>query len=171
MTTFTYRQLQEENRAWVAHNFPGRHAVEPVLGLVEEWGERESAAASGDKDEILDAMADVTVFTADLCNALGLDLQSIVGEAEDKHGSWKEGYPSLVVALGRIAHHSLKKHQGIRGTPEAHVEAIRGELVKMFEIVLSECQRHAAPLLPLVEKTWTEVVKKRDWRPAPTATA
>ena len=69
----------------------------------------------------------MTVFSADLCNGLGLDLQSIVGEAEDKHGSGKNGYPSLIVVLGRIAHHSLTQHQGIRGTSEAHVAAIRAE--------------------------------------------
>jgi predicted DNA binding CopG/RHH family protein len=65
---FTYRQLQDENKLWVAHNFPGRHPVEPVLGLMEEFGEREEAALKGDRAELLDACADVTVFAADLCN-------------------------------------------------------------------------------------------------------
>ena len=36
----------------------------------------------------------------------------------------------------------------------------------MFEIVISECQRQKVALLPLVEKTWTTIVKKRDWRPS-----
>lgn len=101
MGDLTLRQLQEEQRPWVEHNFPGRKPYFPLLGVVEEIGELAHAhlkaeqGIRGTKEELAlkarDAIGDVIVFLADYCTASGYDLQSIVEEvwAEVKQRDWK----------------------------------------------------------------------------------
>jgi NTP pyrophosphatase (non-canonical NTP hydrolase) len=94
MRTITLRQLQTEQRAWVAHNFPGRESFYPLLGAVEELGELAHAhlkalqGIRGTTEEHMaaaaDAVADTIIFLADYCSAMGFDLESIVGDTWDK---------------------------------------------------------------------------------------
>lgn len=82
------KQLQDEQRPWVAHNFPGREAYYPLLGAVEELGELAHAhlkmiqGIRGTKEEHLanakDAVADVIIFLSDYCTAMGFDLAECV---------------------------------------------------------------------------------------------
>lgn len=39
MNTMTFKDLQDQQVAWVQHNFPGRTFEEPFKGMVEELGE------------------------------------------------------------------------------------------------------------------------------------
>ncbi len=81
----TFRQLQEEQAPWVAHNFPGREAYYPLLGAIEELGELAHAhlkniqGIRGTPEEHhaakIDAVADTITFLADYCTASGIDLQ------------------------------------------------------------------------------------------------
>jgi len=186
---FSYKQLQTESRAWIAHNFnaPDHYPLEPVLGLIEEVGEFHEHT---DPPEEADALADITIFAADVCNGYGLDLEVIVARAGRMeqiecsqcdppghklcphcHGTGKLDRPraitqSVLVTLGKLAHHALKDKQGIRGSHEEHLAAIEGQLVCLFEFVNASCRARGLVLLPLVEKTWNGIVKKRDWRPA-----
>jgi hypothetical protein len=157
-----YRQLQEESRAWVAHNFPNRHPLEPVLGLIEECGEFYDHADPADE---ADALADITIFAADACNGYALDLDSIIEEAFARPYAGLIGTKALLSTLGKIAHHALKDKQSIRGTHAEHVAAIRAHLVDLFTFVRAQATTRAIVLSPLVESTWKKVVQKRDWRP------
>ena len=84
----TFKQLQDEQRPWVAHNFPGREAHLPLLGAVEELGElahahlKMSLGIRGSKarhlDNAADAVADTIIFLSDYCTAMGFDLQEII---------------------------------------------------------------------------------------------
>jgi hypothetical protein len=155
---FSYTQLQAESKEWVAHNFKNRHPLEPVLGLFEEIGELHE---HNDPPEEADAIADITIFAADACNGYGLNLGAIVKEASERSALTQ----SIIVTMGKLAHHALKDKQDIRGTHEEHVTAIGEQLVCLFEHVHAWSRARGIVLLPLVETTWKKVVQKRDWRP------
>ncbi|MBW3545454.1 MAG: hypothetical protein KY428_07645 [Bacteroidetes bacterium] len=104
-TPLTFKQLQTENREWVMRNFgvSRPNATEfwkPVLGVMEELGElshallKRSQGIRGSYEEhtekAKDAIADATVFLADVCSALGFDYQEIVETAwnEVKQRDW-----------------------------------------------------------------------------------
>ena len=97
----TFRQLQDEQRPWVEHNFPGRSDYFPLLGAVEELGELAHAHLKGlqgirgtaEEHAALakDAVGDVIVFLADYCTARGFDLQEIMETtwAQVKKRDWR----------------------------------------------------------------------------------
>ncbi len=100
MTDLTLRQLQEEQRPWVKHNFPGRHPYYPLLGLMEELGELSHAhlkslqgiRTSEDHDAAkIDAVADIVIFLADYCSGNGIDLQDALNLtwAKVKQRDWR----------------------------------------------------------------------------------
>lgn len=79
------RDIQNEQKAWVIHNFPGRDSYYPLLGAVEEVGEIAHAhlkmkqGIRGTKKEHLaaieDGIADVIIFLCDYATAMGIDVQ------------------------------------------------------------------------------------------------
>lgn len=91
---FTLKQLQEEQKPWVIHNFPGRKPYYPLLGAVEELGElahahlKQEQGIRGTKAEHqekkIDAVADVIIFLADYCTANDIDLHEAV------EGTWEK---------------------------------------------------------------------------------
>lgn len=96
----TLRQLQDEQRPWVQHNFGDRPSWMPLLGVMEELGELAHAhlkKAQGirtneDHDaQAADAVADIVIFLADYCSAVGIDLESVVRDtwAEVRKRDWK----------------------------------------------------------------------------------
>lgn len=90
----TFKQLQDEQRPWVEHNFPGRQSFYPLLGAVEELGELAHAhlknlqGIRGTEAEhraaAADAVADTIIFLADYCTAMGFDLQEVVEQTWEK---------------------------------------------------------------------------------------
>lgn len=109
-------KLQDEQRAWVEHNFPGRKPYQPLLGAVEELGELAHAhlkmeqGIRGTKAEHLtaaaDAVADTVIYLADYCSAMGFDFGKIVEETWEqvKKRDWKKDPKNGVTA----AHHKAK---------------------------------------------------------------
>lgn len=87
------RQLQDEQRPWVKHNFGDRPSWMPLLGIMEELGELAHAhlkMAQGirtSEDHLAkakDAVGDIVVFLADYCSAMGFDLETLVEETWEK---------------------------------------------------------------------------------------
>lgn len=92
----TLRELQEEQKVWVKHNFleDGQDnyrpsiSYQPLLGAVEEIGElchahlKQIQGIRGTKVEHLaakvDAVGDTIIFLADYCSAEGIDLEDAV---------------------------------------------------------------------------------------------
>jgi NTP pyrophosphatase (non-canonical NTP hydrolase) len=87
---------------WSEHNFPGRPAHQPLLGVGEELGElyhahlkREQGIRGSDAEHaagIEDAVADIVIFLADFCNAEGIDLEATVErvwDTEVKPRDWR----------------------------------------------------------------------------------
>lgn len=84
----TFKQLQEEQREWVAHNFAGRKPYMPLLGVAEECGELCHAHLKGEQGirytpEVVlakkkDAVGDILIYLADYCSANDIDLEECV---------------------------------------------------------------------------------------------
>lgn len=78
--------IQNEQKAWVKHNFPTSTPLwVSALGVAEESGElchavlKQSQGIRGDHSaEMIDAIGDITIYLIDLCNKLGLDFESVV---------------------------------------------------------------------------------------------
>lgn len=97
----TFRQLQEEQRPWVEHNFPGREWWQPLLGIFEEAGELAHAAlkqrqgirgtTEEHEEKGKDAIGDIIIFLADYATARGWNLQEIMEQtwAEVKKRDWQ----------------------------------------------------------------------------------
>jgi NTP pyrophosphatase (non-canonical NTP hydrolase) len=96
----TLKQLQEEQKPWVKHNFPERLDYHPFLGLMEEVGELahshlkllQGIRVNEDHHaKAKDAVGDIVIFLADYCSARGYDLQECVEKtwAEVKQRDWK----------------------------------------------------------------------------------
>jgi NTP pyrophosphatase (non-canonical NTP hydrolase) len=98
----TFKQLQEEQKAWVKHNFPNRTFEDCFKGIVEEVGElshsllKQNQGIRGTHEEhealIKDAVGDIVVFLSDFCEARGYDFQTIVEKTwfEVKQRNWKQ---------------------------------------------------------------------------------
>lgn len=89
----TLHQLQNELKAWQAHNFPNRQSWEPLMGLSEEVGELSHAHLKQHQKIRLeenhiknakDAIGDILIYLADYCNARGFYLQNILNETWDE---------------------------------------------------------------------------------------
>lgn len=159
---FTLAKLQEEQKAWQSHNFPGRAPWMPLLGIVEEaCDELSEARAHGDEDQVRDAVADVVIFMADFCTGIGLILDVVydgASQASAEHAPLK----SLDVYVGKLAHSYLKMSQGIRGTPQEHL----ADIGKALNGILRQCMLIAGiynfNMLAVIESVWSEV-RQRDF--------
>lgn len=93
-------QMQIELKEWQEHNFPGREAWEPLVGLQEELGELAHAHLKqhqGIRDspekleaQARDAVGDILIYLADYCNARGFNLPACMNQAwaEVKQRDW-----------------------------------------------------------------------------------
>ena len=163
--TFSLKQLQDENREWVAKNFakdrPGWH---PLLGMFEEIGELSEASFNlstteeeGSCASVRDAAADIVVYMADFANMHDFNLEEIVKVPNPE----VVNYPEIVV--GKLAHAYLKSAQGIRGNVEKHRNTMKEclrDIYKMAELEVSEVTSDS--FIEVIEKVWV-VVRARDW--------
>lgn len=94
------RELQEEQKPWIEHNFGGRPSWQPLLGALEELGELAHAhlkdaqgIRTGEQHRAakVDAVADVVIFLADYCTAEGIDFQAALEDTWStvKKRDWK----------------------------------------------------------------------------------
>jgi NTP pyrophosphatase (non-canonical NTP hydrolase) len=107
----TLRELQEQQRVWVAHNFGERPSWHPLLGAVEELGELAHAHLKqtqgirlheNHEENAKDAIADVVIYLADYCSSRGFDMQAIVEQTWEKvrQRDWKKNPNTAHVGLG-----------------------------------------------------------------------
>lgn len=76
--------------------------------------------------------------------------------------SWK---PLLGIGeeLGELQHHYLKREQGIRGTAEEHNAGIEDATADIMIFMMDFCCRENIDLFEVLDRTWTKIVKKRNW--------
>jgi NTP pyrophosphatase (non-canonical NTP hydrolase) len=160
-------QLQEEMKPWVLANFGERPASQPLRGIFEEIGELQEACEEDDDEKVEDAVADCIIFMADYCNSRGYSMERI---ELTRTGKWV--YPrygsasQMLKVLGKLAHHDLKKEQGIRVTEDhdAIIQQYLGHILDFLCAVLDA--RGVSEYIGIVEKTWNKV-KQRDWKKNP----
>jgi len=91
---FDFEQLQLEQELWQEMNFPNSMEHQCFYGIVEEIGELAHALLKIDQGirgtkqehmaEAKDAVGDIVIYLAGLCNKRGINLQSAVETA------WRE---------------------------------------------------------------------------------
>lgn len=94
-------EFQKDHKRWLDHNFPGQLPHQPLLGVVEEVGElshsflkmEQGIRGSTEKHlaEAQDAVGDIIVYLASLCNTMGWDLDKCLREAwsEVRERDWQ----------------------------------------------------------------------------------
>lgn len=154
---FTMQTLQTESNEWVIRNFAPRPSYQPVFGIVEELGELAEAETL---DDVIDAAADVMVYSADVCNAFELSMQTVWDQAHLQNTPFV--IPPIVFA-GRLSHAVLKLEQGIRGDRAHHVRHIEAQLVLIVFHLLRVGNTHGFNLLEQTGVVWDKV-RARRWR-------
>lgn len=93
-------KLQKEVKEWTGRNFPNAEPVDPVLGVAEEIGELCHAIlkmkqgirmSEGHHYNAIDAIGDIVIYLADVCNKYNWDLDTCIEIAwnEVKKRDWK----------------------------------------------------------------------------------
>lgn len=154
--TFVLARIESEHRDWSDRNFGEQTPLEKIAGMAEEYGE--ACEAMGDRAKFLDAVGDFFLFFLHYCR---LKDWSIVELWAERLSHNPQGRPWPVL-LGKLAHHELKAHQGIRGTPGFHNAAGRGYAAALLKHLEHVCSQMGEDLVHVVETTWNEV-KQRDW--------
>jgi NTP pyrophosphatase (non-canonical NTP hydrolase) len=154
------KELQDEQVPWVKHNFGDRESWQPVLGIIEEMGELDKALYEGDREEILDSIADVMIYMADYCSAMGFDVEEQWRLRRQNHNY------SLMEWAGQLAHYHLKMQQGIRGDTRQHRIDIQIVLQILVGVVDAYAVAQGTTAETLAFDTWQKV-KQRDWKKYP----
>lgn len=149
--------IQEQQRGWVKHNFGDRPAWMPLFGIIEELGELTEAMTSDDAPGVADALADVMIFAADYCTAMGWDLALDVYDARIVKQP-----TSLMVWAGKLAHSHLKLEQGIRGGGDRHRSDLRYALRVLVGRLTRIATQYGLDLQEVTFRVWL-TVKLRDW--------
>lgn len=154
------RIMQTEIVPWCLKNYGDETPEEPLLGMVEEWGE--ACEVMGDKDPIkyLDAVSDLMIYLVHFCDRMNLDPGTIY-DARDLYEVPSRPMPIL---LGRIAHAYVKGYvQQYRGAQEKHHHTIVASLGAIMRYLDEQLQSMGQPdLVTITGATW-ELVKLRDW--------
>jgi len=157
----TFKQLQAEHKIWVTRNFGNQPAHLPTLGLCEEYGELLAAQSIA---EIQDAVADIVIFLTDLCSTVGLDMSYL--RIDDETFSYSTTVNALErnmgIFIGKIAHHYLKREQGIRGSAAHHDNQIAVNVQKLLATLKVYSKLSGFDFMQNITKVWAQV-SKRDW--------
>lgn len=162
-----FKKLQEEQRAWVKHNFGDRPAWHPLMGAIEELGElahhhlKEAQGIRNHEDHIAeakDAVADIVIYLSDYCTAVNINLDEVM--REQYYGViWQnEPMKHIFVAshsLGVIAYEDVYQ----MGSPFSTIKSTINNLK-------SYCLLRGWNFEAIVQATWDKV-KKRDWKKNP----
>lgn len=162
---FSFTKLQNEQKPWVAHNFPGRAKHQPLLGMFEEYGELLVAETGA---EIQDAVADITIFLTDFCNANDFSIDQILYMNKREDIAWMDSSQSLngiAFSISKISHHYLKREQNIRGDFRTHTDQIEIRISQLIGFLRHFSRTCGFDYERAVSDTWVQV-SKRDWRRA-----
>ncbi|MDQ3170340.1 MAG: DUF4406 domain-containing protein [Acidobacteriota bacterium] len=117
-------RIVREMPGWQAHNFPGRPAYWPLLGMVEELGELAHAFLKaeqkirGTPEEHramkIDAVIDLFVFGIDFCGAEKIDLRAALTEVwgRVRTRDWRK-FPRYGIAHGHARAKLLAKREAL----------------------------------------------------------
>ena len=119
--------LQKELNEYDRTNYPKNNSVRMTLGIVEENGELAEAIEKNDLAEIKNAVADICVFSMQLASFENIDWEENLDYKDDSTRITEDPKTvtsNIVIPLGSLSHHILKREQGL-GNPEDHLEHIK----------------------------------------------
>lgn len=145
-------------------------SLAPLMGLVEELGGFMAAFLTEDKKGIEDALGDIAVCVCDYCCHESILFPTKVTLTKKERYATPVG--GAMVYLGTLYRCHLKRHQRIRNmhnkrTFEKERAAALHGFVWHLEAMAKEYTK--TPLLTILNKTWNNIVKKRDRRADATA--
>jgi hypothetical protein len=143
--------MQLELMRWQQRNFGdvspiAKHDIQMTLGLIEEFCECHEAKQLQGKHGKLDALGDICVYAGQLCISHRLALRPILMMAEALFDYWyvldadhelgdQPAFPDPTVAIGTLAHITLKRDQKIRGYDNN--EKFKPEFVQQLATVIA----------------------------------
>lgn len=180
----TYQQIQYQVGEWNQANFGNQptkylHAklhksevgdwpevelgsTAALMGIVEEVGELFEASTPS---ETADAIGDIAIFLCDYCCREGIPFPTRVELQARDRLDYDVG---LVVYMGRLHHCHLKRHQGIRGMEGTVFAEARMAALRAFVWHLEAAAKATGSnLVTILNQTWTNIVRKRDWKADP----
>ena len=153
-------------------NFP-LGATAPLLGLFEEYGElleTEDKFNDETKLETLDAIGDTCIYLLDFAGRSGISLVKYwISHTPDAELEKCDPYVRVGITIGRLAHVSLKSHQGIRQNETPLDDRLGAACVEVLLALEAVCQELPNTLLIAVTQTTWNTVKKRNWKDNPTS--
>jgi len=167
----TLSEIQSEVDRWSLLNFGSQqsmstganlYSLAPLLGIVEEVGEYETASIAGDEPGMRDAIGDILIYLCDFasreyaCKLLLFDGKPTT-------------FQTLTTTVGFLCHCVLKRHQGIRGMDnENFYNANRDSAINQLMLVISGICNNVLndSVIDILNETW-ESVQKRDWKKNP----
>lgn len=179
----TWAQQFKKPEPGSKEDLEGRQRLRQVMGIVEEFGELIDAYTGGQEDankEIMDAVADIMIYSLDLCHGCGFKVHEIVCQdtlptvfeatfldnMNDTHCPAADHLmDGLAIVIGRMAHAVLKWDQQIRMS-ENHQEKIQWCLCHIWRMLYRFTTYNDVEFNALVVST-AEKVTRRDWRANP----
>jgi len=137
----------------------------PLMGLAEEVGELATALEECDGKAIDDALGDITIYLCDYCCRSGVTVP-VEGRRRNRPDQ-DDPMRGVSAALGRLFRAHLKRHQRIRGFHDVAVfreEEDRALRHLVWHLNAFADQNTHTNLLTILNTTWNNIVKKRDWR-------
>lgn len=97
----------------------------------------------------------------------------VLRDVQQEHGEWAEynfkgkrspvfSLLGMVEEMGEIAHGMLKMYQGIRGTKEEHLAAVKDGVGDELVYLVDFCNQMGIDAEEALQEVWSEV-KQRDW--------
>ena len=151
--------ISTEVANWSRDNFGNQKGIEylaPLLGLVEELSELETAEYLENSEEITDAVGDIGIYMLDFLARAEINVAVVWPTLIDSTIT-----ANPIVFLGRICHCCLKRHQGIRGFDND--DHFRNELEQAVIAFLTRIN-NKYDLTAATINTWQRVVSKRNWK-------
>lgn len=134
----------------------------PLMGIVEEVGELFAASKKEDKR---DALGDIAVYLCDYLNRECIEFPTKV--SLDVRLRATNPLNGLVACLGMMHHCHLKRFQRIRDMHDPMKFSLARQVaLEGFVWHLGAAARKVTgtDLLTLLNETWNNIVKKRDWK-------
>lgn len=164
MTTF--RDLQRAVGEWSERQFGEQSAVNPLLGVGEEFGELVDQLEATDRVTAAehDCVGDMLVYMADFCHRCGHEYQAAFEADRADDRTYDDPLDGVAAAIGALNRSVLKRRQGIRLDEDRVGDAAERRAVAAFlDHLETFARRRGYALETCIDVAWREEVRHREW--------
>lgn len=139
-------------------------SLAPLMGIVEELGELAEALVGENKAAAEDAVGDILVY---LCDYLCREGVAWPGVRPIAPADRQEPTVGITIAVGRLYHTTLKRHQRIRGLHDPATYATARDVavaVLVWHLEAFARAEFKTNLVTVLNVVWQKVVSKRNWK-------